>query len=97
MQPFGPGLLEKSLSGSRSAPCGPLPKVRQTLCRLAASCLLGVIHKGKTEDFPVLGFSRASVFGSPDAQASHHILIQITNRQSRHSQGPELSNAAMTA
>jgi hypothetical protein len=43
-----------------------------------------VTNQGLPEESPVFGLGGTAMFGRPDTQAAHDVIIEIPDRQSRH-------------
>ena len=77
-------MFQKFTCSGRPAAGGAAAEFGETLSHTQMGRRDLVTHQGLPEESPVFRLGRASMFGRPDPQAAHDVVIEIPDRQSRH-------------
>jgi len=77
-------LFQQFTGRRRSAASGAAAEFGETLSRPQMGWRLLVPNQGLPEESPMFRLGGTSMFGRPDPQAAHHVVIEIPDRQSRH-------------
>jgi hypothetical protein len=77
-------LFQKFPGGGRSAASGAAAEFGETLSRPCMGRRLLVANQDFPEESPVFRLGGTAIFGCPNTEAAHDVVIEIPNRERRH-------------